>query len=85
MVLDIGDGLVNENLEERKRKANDEFHKLIKWANAESDKVSEQLDKEGAIRALDTNREAYAYIQDTFRKRVKEIAEKYDLPVPNLR
>ena len=73
---------MNDDLEERKRKANEEFHELIRWANAEEDKVSEQLDKEGAIRALDTNREAYSYIQEIFKKRIKEIAEKYDLPVP---
>ena len=71
---------MNDDLEERKRKANEEFHELIKWANDEEDKVSERLDKEGAVRALDTNREAYAYIQETFKKRIKEIAEKYDLP-----
>ena len=73
---------MNDDLEERKRKANEEFHELIKWANAEEDKVSERLDKEGAVRALDTNREAYAYIQEIFKKRIKEMAEKYDLPVP---
>ena len=72
---------MNDDLEERKRKANEEFHELIKWANDEEDKVSERLDKEGAVRALDTNREAYAYIQEIFKKRIKEIAEKYDLSV----
>ena len=71
---------MNDDLEERKRKANAEWKELIKWSVTESQKVSEQLDKEGAIRGLDTNKEAYAYIRETKKRRLKEIAEKYDLP-----
>ena len=71
---------MNDNLEERKRKATAEWKELIKWSVTESQKVSEQLDKEGAIRGLDTNKEAYAYIRETKKRRLKEIAEKYDLP-----
>ena len=73
---------MNDNLEERKRKATAEWKELIKWSVTESQKVSEQLDKEGAIRGLDTNKEAFAYIRETKKRRLKEIAEKYDLPAP---
>ena len=73
---------MNSSLEERKRKATAEWKELIKWSVTESQKVSEQLDKEGAIRGLDTNKEAFAYIRETKKRRLKEIAEKYDLPAP---
>ena len=74
---------MSDNLEERKRKATAEWKELIKWAVAEEMKVSKKLDEEGAIRGLDTNREAFAYIREIEKKRLKEIAEKYDLPIPD--
>ena len=71
---------MSDNLEDRKRKATAEWKELIKWAISEEDKVSRKWHEEGAIIALDTNREAYAYIREIEKKRLKEIAEKYDLP-----
>lgn len=68
------------DLEKRKEKANEEYRELIQWAVSESQKVSEQLDREGAVRGLDTNQERFAYIYETAKKRLKEIITKYDLP-----
>ena len=69
-----------EDLEERKRLANAEWKELLNWSVAEAQKVSERLNREGAIIGLDTNREAYAYIHETRQRRLIEIAEKYGLP-----
>ena len=69
-----------DDLEERKANAMAEIKELMKWENEESDKVSERLNREGAIIGLDTNREAYAYIHETRQRRLIEIAEKYGLP-----
>ena len=80
MTLVIGSGNAMNDLEERKEKANAEYQELIQWVVSESKKVSEQLDKEGAVRGLDTNRERFAYIYETSKKRLKEIISKYDLP-----
>ena len=68
------------NLEEREAKAKQEIEDLLNWSAAESKKVSDRLDREGVIRGLDINREAFAYIKEIRQKRLKEIAEKYDLP-----
>lgn len=57
-----------------------EWKELMVWEATESMKVSERLDREGAVRSLDTNREAYAYIRETRKRRMIEIAEKYGLP-----
>ena len=75
---------MNISVEERKRKANAEWKELIKWKNAESEKVIYQLKSEGAIMGLDGHKERFAYIRETEKKRLKEIAEKYDLSVPKL-
>ena len=72
--------VMNDSLEERRRLADIESEEAKKWLVNEMDKVSEQLNREGAVRGLDTNREAYAYIYETFRRRIKEIGEKYNLP-----
>ena len=69
-----------ENLKEREAKAKQEIEELLNWSAAESKKVSDRLDREGVIRGLDTNREAFSYIKEIRQKRLKEIAEKYDLP-----
>ena len=68
------------NLEERETKAKQEIEELLNWSITESKKVSDRLDREGVIRGLDTNREAFSYIKEIRQKRLKEIAEKYDLP-----
>ncbi|MBQ9480231.1 MAG: hypothetical protein IJU71_11855 [Selenomonadaceae bacterium] len=54
-----------------------EFDELKRWMLEETRKVSERLNREGAVRGLDTNREAYAYIHETFDRRLKEIVAKY--------
>ena len=72
---------MTESLIEREEKAKLEIKELMRWAISEEDKVSRKLHEEGAIIALDTNREAYAYIREIEKKRLKEIAEKYDLPI----
>ena len=69
-----------DDLEIRKQKATAEWREVLKWAVAEEEKVSEQLDKEGAIRGLDTNQERFAYIKETVNARIKDIIHKYDLP-----
>ncbi|MBR2179552.1 MAG: hypothetical protein IJ862_04055 [Selenomonadaceae bacterium] len=69
-----------KSLKEREAKAKQEIEELLNWSVAESKKVSDRLDREGVVRALDTNREAFAYIREIEKKRLKEIAEKYDLP-----
>ena len=71
---------MSESIEERESKAKQEIEELLNWSVAESKKVSDRLDREGVVRALDTNREAFAYIREIEKKRLKEIAEKYDLP-----
>lgn len=71
---------MNESLEERRRLANIETEELKKWLLSEIDKVKDRLDREGAPRGLDTNREAFTYIYETFRRRILEIGEKYNLP-----
>ena len=71
---------MNDELKERYRLANIEFEELKKWLLNEKAKVRDELDRAGAVRGLDTNREAYAYIHETFGRRFKEIAVKYNLP-----
>lgn len=71
---------MSDDLEERKRKATEEWRELIKWELAEEDKVTEQLRREGAVMGLDANHERYAYIRETRLRRMMEIAEKYGLP-----
>ena len=71
---------MNDDLEERKRKATAEWKELIKWKNAEAEKVITQLKSEGAVMGLDGHKERFSYIRETEKKRLKEIAEKYNLP-----
>ena len=68
------------DLAERKAKANAEYQDLLKWAIAEEDKVSEQLDREGVIRGLDGHQEKFAYIKEAVNEGIKRIVHKYDLP-----
>lgn len=70
---------MNEDLEIRKQQATVEWRKIIDWAIAEEDKVSEQLEREGAVRGLDTNHERFAYIKKTVDSKVQEILQKYGL------
>ena len=69
-----------KSIEERRRLANLEFKELKQWFINENRKVSEKLKEEGAVRGLDSNREAFEYIHETFDQRIKEISEKYNLP-----
>ena len=71
---------MEDSLEERKRKATQEWKELLKWERSEEDKVMEQLRSEGAVMGLDGHQERYAYIREIRNRRLKEIAEKYDLP-----
>ena len=71
---------MNENLDERAAKAKAEIDELMNWSIAEEDKVMAQLTSEGAKIGLDSHRERFAYIRETRNRRLKEIAEKYDLP-----
>ena len=68
------------DLEERKAKAVAEYNEILEWSIRESDKVFEKLQAEGKPLGLDTNKEAYAYIKEVRKQRLKEIFEKYDLP-----
>ncbi len=67
-------------LEERWRKANEEYRALIKWSNDEAEKISRQLELEGAIQGLDTNREAYAPVHEEYKRRLLALFDKYELP-----
>ena len=72
---------MKNDLEERKRRANEEFQLLLKWANEESDKVTSRLKAEGTyIEGLDTNQKAYLPVQAEFKRKVLELFDKYDLP-----
>ena len=68
------------DLEERKRQATQEWRELLARERAEENKVMEQLRREGAVMGLDGHQERFAYIRETRNRRLKEIAEKYDLP-----
>ncbi|MBQ9480102.1 MAG: hypothetical protein IJ668_08370 [Selenomonadaceae bacterium] len=68
------------DLEERKQKAMAEIKELVKWANAESDKVIAQMKSEGIKIGLDGHQERFAYIREIERRRMREIVAKYDLP-----
>lgn len=57
-----------------------EFNELIKWANAEEEKVRTKLKAAGIVRGLDGNTKEYTYIREEECKRLKEMAEKYNLP-----
>ena len=50
---------MNSSLEERKRKATAEWKELIKWKNAEANKVIAQLKSEGAVMGLDGQNNCY--------------------------
>lgn len=71
---------MNDDIEKRKAQAKLEVEQLMNWSIAEAKKVSEQLTREGAVRGLDGHQERYAYIREIRNRRLKEIAEKYDLP-----
>ena len=68
-------------LEERWRKADVEYHELIKSEWAEIEKVTAELKRTGKYRhGLDTNREAYAPIHEEYKRRALALFDKYDLP-----
>lgn len=67
-------------LEERWQKANEEYRALIKWSNDEAERISRQLESEGILQGLDTNREAYAPIHEEYKRRLLALFDKYDLP-----
>ncbi|MBR5912942.1 MAG: hypothetical protein IKZ58_01055 [Selenomonadaceae bacterium] len=65
----------------RYQKANEEFHKLIKWALDEEEKITNELVASGKyVIGLDTNRAAYEPINSELKRRVLELFDKYDLP-----
>ena len=65
---------------EQKEKAQLEFNELIKWSNSEEDKVIAKLKSEGAVMGLDGHKEEFLYIRKEECRRLKEMAEKYNLP-----
>ena len=65
---------------EQKEKAQIEFNELIKWSNSEEDKVIAKLKSEGAVMGLDGHVEEFLYIRKEECRRLREMAEKYDLP-----
>lgn len=70
-----------EDLEIRKKKANEEWRKAIDWAIAEEDKVYEKLKSEGKLKpGLDGNSEDFRYIYEKLQHLTREIIHKYDLP-----
>ena len=76
---------MNNSLSERLRKANAEFEELKRWAINETEKIQIRLKKEGIRPGLDTNREAYAFIHEEYKRRLLALFDKYDLPnKPNL-
>ena len=79
MTLVIGGGNAMNDLEEREKKAIEEYKKVINWAVKESEKVIAQLEKEGLAIGLDSHRERFAYIREYEQKRLNEILAKYDL------
>ncbi len=66
--------------EEQKEKAQLEFNELIKWSNAEEDKVIARLKSEGVVIGLDGHTEEFLYIRKEECRRLREMADKYDLP-----
>ncbi len=68
------------DLEERKEKAVSEYIKVVEWVIQESQKVSEELERQGKFTTLDGHKDAYTYIHEEEIKRLKNIFEKYGLP-----
>lgn len=74
-----------KSLEERETLFAKEYLEIGKWLAAESDRISADLIKRGAVMGLDTNREAYKNMHKEFRHKVLALYDKYDLPnKPNL-
>ena len=71
---------MNETLQERRRKADEEYIALMRWANEEADKIYEKLKAEGAPHGLDVNREAFAPLDAEYKRRLLALFDKYDLP-----
>ena len=68
-------------LEERQQNLSVELRAVIKWANEESEKVYNRLKSEGATLGLDSHPEEFAPINEEYKRRWREIIEKYrDLP-----
>lgn len=69
------------SLEEKKIKMAEEIIALMDWAHAESDKVIAKLKSENKMLGLGGHQEDFAYIRETEKRRLKEIVEKYNLPL----
>lgn len=67
------------DLEKRKAMAVEEYKKVVDWSIRESQKVIEELDKNGKFIKLDGNHDAYRYIREEEIRRLKEILKKYNL------
>ena len=70
-----------DSVEEKKAKMTAEITALIDWSVTEGDKVVAQLKQEGAIMGLDCHQERFAYIRETKKQRLKEIIDRYNLPL----
>ena len=69
------------SLEEKKIKMAEEIIALMDWAHAESDKVIAKLKSENKMLGLGGHQEDFAYIREAEKRRLKEIVEKYNLPL----
>lgn len=76
----IGGGDVS-SLEEKKSEMAAEIIALMDWAHAESDKVIAKLKSEHKVLGLGGHQEEFAYIRETEKRRLKEIVDKYNLPL----
>lgn len=71
---------MTETLEERRKKADKEYHELLKWIVDEEKKISRDLSNSDKTRGLDTNRETYTALREEFRRRLFALYDKYNLP-----
>lgn len=67
------------DIEKRKAMAVEDYKKVIDWSIKESQKVIEELDKNGQFLKLDGNRNACKYIYEEKIRRLREILKKYNL------
>lgn len=68
-------------LEERKTSAVKEIRDLLNWSLQEEIRITEELKAKGKFQSgLDGNSEEYALLNNEFKKRMKAIFTKYDLP-----
>ena len=72
---------LNRDIKIRYQKANEEFQVLLKWANAEMEKITLKLKEENKyVTGLDTNQKAYLPVQEEFKRKTLAIFDKYNLP-----